>query len=228
MDEKYLELRNRLESSRKLFATQMSKIHKESSELRVKYSMATHGKLLDALPMPSNPNTFSFTGESEGFRVSMDQGDTRASTSGKKGKPRAASAHATSGSRNAPSPAMTLHHGSSPQDTHFSHGQSFSFQGQAAESWNNTKGDMPYDVSQFKDKAAKLFAQGMTHNHQYNQSNQAAHNGLPGHGHGHAHHTPHVDPALREKQIVRKITDKQKKSGVNGWTEDRLQELINS
>lgn len=206
MDEKYLELRNRLESSRKLFSTQMSRVHKESSELRVKYSMATHGKLLDALPMP-NQNTFSFTGESEGFRTSGDQSDPRMSTAGKKGKPRAASAHASSASRS--SPAMTSHNGSSPHG--HQRGQSFNFAGQAAESWN-PKSDLPYDLAPFKDKASKLFTQGMTHNHQYN-------------------HTPvphYADPEQKEKQVLRKIADKQKKSGLTGWTDERLQELVKS
>lgn len=219
MDEKYLELRNRLEASRKQFSTQMSKIQKESSELRVKYSMATHGKLLDTLPLPNqshfnNSNTFSFTGDSgncngEGFRVSGDHHfDPRLScnTAGGKrgGKPRATSAHASSG-KYATSPAMSSHFrpGPSPLDTPYTNGQGFNFQGPSADGWN-PKSDLPYDLAPFKDKAAKLFAQGMTHNHNYNR----------------------VDADQKEKQILRKITDKQKKNGLNGWTDERLQELV--
>ena len=54
MDEKYMDLRSKMEVSRDYFATQISKVKKESEELRVKYSLANKGALLDSIRIPSD------------------------------------------------------------------------------------------------------------------------------------------------------------------------------
>jgi len=159
MDEKYLELRNRLESSRKLFATQISRVTKESSELRVKYSMATHGKLLDTLPMPDQ-STFNFTNGSDGnFLGSAEFDLNRTGTSmGKKGKPRAASARAaTSNSHSASSPMLMP----MPQQGGY-HQNNRSGHDLAHEAWGQR--DIPYDVNVHKKTAEMRFIKGMNHN----------------------------------------------------------------
>lgn len=225
MDEKYLELRNRLESSRKLFATQMSRVTKESSELRVKYSMATHGKLLDTIPLPDQ-STFNFTNGSDGgFRNSAEYDLMRTGTStGKKGKPRASSARAATSTSHSNfqnnSHSMSNHallpvtpHGarenSTPKSQHNYH--SHSGHDLTHEAWGHH--DMPHDVMAHKKTANDRFVKGITHNSPF----------VP--------KVPAISPAEaadKEKGILRKINRKSSDADANGWTPDRLQELIKS
>lgn len=204
MDEKYLELRNRLESSRKLFATQMSRVTKESSELRVKYSMATHGKLLDTLPMPDQ-STFNFTNGSDGnFLGSADFDMNRTGTStGKKGKPRAASARAaTSNSHSASSPMLM------PMSQQGYNQNNRSGHDLTQDAWGHR--DMPYDVNVHKKTAEMRFIKGMNHN-----------TFVPA--------VPKISAAeaeQKEKGILRKIYSKTNDAEGNAWTPDRLQELV--
>ena len=235
MDDKYMELRNRLESSRKLFATQMSRITKESSELRVKYSMATHGKLLDSLPMPDQ-GAFNFTGGGfdSTFRGSMESQEmmnrTGTSTGPHRGKQRASSARAaTSNSHAASNSAMMLmplsaqsggreqynpNGGITPKHHHgngHGHGHSHSAQDLSHEAWGQQ--DMPYDVGVHKKTAEGRFVKGMTHNTPF------------------ATKVPAISPAeaeYKEKNIIRKINRKSDDPEANAWTQDRLQDLIKS
>lgn len=211
MDEKYLELRNRLESSRKLFATQMSRVTKESTELRVKYSMATHGKLLDTLPMPDQ-STFNFTNASDGnFRNSAEYDPTRTGTStGKRGKPRASSARAaTSNSHSASSPAMLMPMSQGGYG-HINNSHNRSGHDLTQEAWGHR--DMPYDINVHKKTAEARFVKGINHNM----------------------FTPAVpkisaaEAEQKEKGILRKIYSKTNDAEGNAWTPDRLQELVKS
>lgn len=199
MDERYLELRTRLESSRKQFQTQMARIQKESSELRVKYSMATHGKLLDTIPLPSQSDMNLMASGMDPFRGSIDTGELlNMQGSGKRGgKPRATSAHAaTSLSRNFSGNSFGFNntHSSSPHSGGDNH----------REAWADGTGNTQ------KDKAQRMFAQGIMHNQRF---------------------APSLSPAeaeAKEKHIIKKITGKQKKCDRDGWTDERLQELIKS
>lgn len=215
MDEKYLELRNRLESSRKLFATQMSRVTKESSELRVKYSMATHGKLLDTLPLPDQ-STFNFTNTSDGgFRNTNDFDLTRTGTStGKKGgKPRASSARAATTTSHSMSNHALLPvtpHGARDNSTPKSH-HNHSGHDLTHEAWGHH--DMPHDITLHKKIANDRFVKGVTHNSPFVSK------------------VPTISPAEaadKEKGILRKIHRKSNDAEANGWTPDRLQELIKS
>ncbi len=82
MDEKYLELRNKLDYARYVSGKKIKKAEKTASELRVKYAMLGSVVPLDSLPMPSSSSmsyhsgnydgmsvgTFSHDGHSESFR----------------------------------------------------------------------------------------------------------------------------------------------------------------
>jgi hypothetical protein len=59
MDEKYLELRTKLDYTRDAGAKKIKKAQKMSSELRVKFALAGNSTLLDHMPMPSNANSNS-------------------------------------------------------------------------------------------------------------------------------------------------------------------------
>ncbi len=52
MDEKYLELRAKLDFARNFFSTTIKKIKIESQELRIKYAHASGGVLLDHVKIP--------------------------------------------------------------------------------------------------------------------------------------------------------------------------------
>ncbi|RYH24381.1 hypothetical protein EON65_16800 [archaeon] len=54
MDEKYLELRSKLDLTRDHLHKQIDKVKKECTELRKKYTVATGGGLLDKIQMPNN------------------------------------------------------------------------------------------------------------------------------------------------------------------------------
>lgn len=54
MDEKYLELRTKLDYTRDAGAKKIKKAQKMASELRVKFALAGNSTLLDHMPMPSN------------------------------------------------------------------------------------------------------------------------------------------------------------------------------
>lgn len=54
MDEKYLELRSKLDLTRDHLHKQIDKVKKECTDLRKKYTVATGGGLLDKLPMPNH------------------------------------------------------------------------------------------------------------------------------------------------------------------------------
>lgn len=204
MDERYLELRSRLESSRKMFMTQMARITKESSELRVKYSMATHGKQLDTVQLPSHD--MSFTGE--GFRGSMETAEllhhSRAST-GKGGKPRAKSARAALSS--------SSHHQQHQhqQQDYMRPGSPGSPGGRQSmiQAWQH---DYPHGqdgITPHRNRAQQMFVDGITRNQKF----------AP----------PTMSPAeveAKEKYIVKKISSKNVKGDPARWTDDKLHELL--
>lgn len=200
MDEKYLELRNRLDTSRKQFGTQMDKIAKECSQLRLKYSMATHGKLLDTIPI-SNGNWDS--GDLDGSRPKTSSGHGK--------KPRAKSARAALSHSHSMNPIMRTHtNDSSGGEPRYGYSDTLSRatspkRKTILEMSSNAKEDIPYDVGQYQDEASNMFLAGLTRNHQFQL---------------------HPDPEVAEKHILKKINQKVKKSEYDGWTPEQLQELL--
>ena len=247
MDEKYLELRNRLDTSRKLFSTQMSKVKKESADLRVKYSMATHGKLLDTVPLPSQGDLSGYMMNMEGFRGSMDTAELlyqqqymttgnsygnngNGGGGGRKGKPRAASARAAtstsqSGLYNTMNSMNSMnslqytgalpHTGiqSSPPGSPKTR-NSFLLQRRTSSGDSPIQGDYPNDIGPAKEYAQQAFIKGITHNHFVPVP-------LPVVPKLSAH-----EAEMKEKYIMKKINDKQKKSDMQGWSPEQLQELM--
>jgi hypothetical protein len=61
MDEKYLELRSKLDFARNFFSGTIKKLKIESQELRVKYAHATGGLFLDQVKLPSKSEGFDVT-----------------------------------------------------------------------------------------------------------------------------------------------------------------------
>jgi hypothetical protein len=199
MDERYLELRNRLESSRKQFMTQMARVTKESSELRVKYSLATHGKLLDTLPLPSQYELSLING-AEAFRGSMDTAELlHRSGTGKGGKPRAKSARAalSSSSRHA-RPASP----GSPGGQELNRNAS-------GLSWNDHTLGQEQGTTPYRDHAQQMFVNGITHNQRFAVPTLST-----------------TEIEAKEKHIVKKINSKYIKGDPARWTEDKLQELV--
>lgn len=65
MDEKFLELRSKMDNSRAIYIKETSKLKKNFSELRLKYALTHHGELLDAVRLPRSSTEqvgFSKTG----------------------------------------------------------------------------------------------------------------------------------------------------------------------
>lgn len=59
MDEKYLELRAKLDISREYFAATVKKYRKESEDLRMKFARANQGQLLDHAKIPKSNSSSS-------------------------------------------------------------------------------------------------------------------------------------------------------------------------
>lgn len=61
MDTKYLELKQKLDAYREQFNRETRKMKKEFHDLRIKYSFANNGKILDAVKIPNKYNEDNFT-----------------------------------------------------------------------------------------------------------------------------------------------------------------------
>lgn len=100
MDEKYLELRAKLDFSRDQSNRRIKKAEKLAADLRVKFMMAGNTTLLDAVPLPgiSRANSFADTGnsgsnvswaqevETSGKSLAMMKSSSGGSSSGKRSK----------------------------------------------------------------------------------------------------------------------------------------------
>jgi hypothetical protein len=71
MDEKFLELRAKMDVTRNHFLEKLKKAQKESMDLRVKFSMATNGQSLDHFRPPKKKNNMN-TMSTEGLNVTIE------------------------------------------------------------------------------------------------------------------------------------------------------------
>ncbi|KAJ1408907.1 hypothetical protein B484DRAFT_403390 [Ochromonadaceae sp. CCMP2298] len=170
MDDRYLDLRNRLDTARNTFGTSMTKMSREVSDLRAKYSQATHGKLLD-----TEPRRRPVTGS----------GGSRPRSAAVLG--RAASGVSGVTGVNSDYNAAVASRRWTPMD---SIGMEFEQE----------------QMHPFKNKALDLFIGGMSRNTKFMNASSP----------------------LSETKITKKIMEKQKKSQTDGWSKERLEELIHS
>lgn len=70
MDEKYLELRTKLDYAREVASKKVRQAQKTASDLRVKFALAGHTKLLDHMPLPDIGASGDYSG-GEDFTRSM-------------------------------------------------------------------------------------------------------------------------------------------------------------
>jgi len=209
MDEKYLELRNRLDTARTQFGTQMAKISKTNADLRTKFSAMTGGKLLDTIDLE----------HTRSFESAMSNGKMRAA-SASSSRPRTAGGRGAKGHN---SNMMMME--AAPFNTVSSEFQ----QASQNPSWTPIDGKKALAESllqdmddsdklpsggklnhPFKAKAGTFFIEGLTHNAKFNNTNK------------------HPDKDASEKRIMKKIHGKQKKSETEGWSQEMLNELINT
>lgn len=78
MDEKFLDLRAKLDTSRSIYTKETRKIRKDFSDLRLKYALAHHGQLLDSVRIPEH-----FNGSSPIGNLAMSQTAPQLQGSGK-------------------------------------------------------------------------------------------------------------------------------------------------
>ena len=86
MDEKYLELRTKLDYAREVAGKKVRNAQKVASDLRVKFALAGNQKLLDHIPLPDIQDATSYGNSYEmGFEASQSL-DSRGTGGKKKGK----------------------------------------------------------------------------------------------------------------------------------------------
>jgi len=186
MDDRYLDLRNRLDTARNTFGTSMTKMSREVSDLRAKYSQATHGKLLDTVHPISSPQDSTLLSAQEPRRRPVTgSGGSRPRSAAVLG--RAASGVSGVTGVNSDYNAAVASRRWTPMD---SIGMEFEQE----------------QMHPFKNKALDLFIGGMSRNTKFMNASSP----------------------LSETKITKKIMEKQKKSQTDGWSKERLEELIHS
>lgn len=225
MDEKYLELRAKLDVSRDFFATTVKKYRKESDELRLKYARANQGQLLDHVKLPKTNSSQNMTAQDGDDRMQMEHLQI-------------SNQQQRSSAPNSPTNAQNRSNNSSSRDI-----QAQMQMGEiAAQSRSKVRPKSAYpSTSPSPNQYDQYEAHGFATN---NSSSSGKHNrpksasyggGTPGSPDHHKYHSPshntlHNLPVKeKEKQLsnlVRRIRQKSAKGTKETWSAARLSELL--
>ena len=82
MDEKFMELRSKMDTSRAIYMKETNKLKKNFSELRLKYALTHHGELLDSVRLPrSSTDQLRFSKSDPALTTTMSNDAFLTSTS---------------------------------------------------------------------------------------------------------------------------------------------------